>query len=243
MSGKRTLLLGVGVVVAAAAVGLFWFFSGDAPGEVDLGETASSVGSGNTTDSTSGETVEGIEGTWSVDTSVGEFTLQDTTTAAFAGFRVQEVLSGIGDATAVGRTPDVAGTVTIEGAEVSAAEIRAGLSSIVSNESRRNNAIQRALNTSSNPDATFKLIEPISLGAAAEAGELVTTTARGELTINGVTNEVEFEIQAQLIDSRILITGKTQVDFDDYNISAPSAPVVVSVEETAIVELQLWLTR
>ena len=46
----------------------------------------------------------GIAGTWTVDTSIGEFSFEDST-GTFVGFRVQEELCGIGSTTAVGRTP------------------------------------------------------------------------------------------------------------------------------------------
>jgi hypothetical protein len=60
-----------------------------------------------------------------------------------------------------------------------------------------------------------------------------------------VTAAIWFEIplQAQLIDGAILVTGSTEILFADYSVTAPSAPVVVSVEENGILEFQLWLSR
>ena len=52
----------------------------------------------------------GFDGTWKVDTSIGSFS---DFTNSFVGYRVQEQLSGIGANTAVGRTPNVSGTITI----------------------------------------------------------------------------------------------------------------------------------
>ncbi len=72
---------------------------------------------------------------------------------------------------------------------------------------------------------------------------MVDVVASGELTLNGVTNAVEIPLQAQLIDGSILITGSTQILFADYEVTAPSAPVVVSVENNGILEFQLWLAR
>jgi polyisoprenoid-binding protein YceI len=225
------------LVLIAAAACLWWFFGGDAPAEVDLAVTASSVASAS---SSSGSTSD-IEGSWSVDTYVGDFTVDDTTTATFVGFRVEEVLNSIGSATAVGRTPDVTGSVTIEGTTLTSAAFTADLTTIVSDESRRDDSIQRALNTSANPEATFVLTEPIDLGAGAADGELVTVTASGDLTINGVTNPVEITLQAQLVDQAILVTGTTEVSFADFGVSAPTSPAVLSVEDHGAVEVQLWL--
>jgi len=110
-----------GAACLSIAGGLIWFLGGVAPAEVDLATTASSVAdeaeSAATTASAAEatDTATDVEGTWVVDTSAGEFTVEDTTTATFVGFRVEEVLNSIGSATAVGRTPDVTGFIKIEG--------------------------------------------------------------------------------------------------------------------------------
>lgn len=230
--------IGLGLIVAVAIGGLFWFFAGDAPAEVDLTETVSAVD-----ESAAVETSDGIEGEWSVDTTVGEFTVTEETTATFAGFRVEEVLESIGSTTAVGRTPGVSGTIEIEGTTLTSAEIIVDMTSIVSDQARREDAIQRALGTGTNPEASFVLTEPVELGEAAASGEMVEVVATGELTLNGETNTVEVPLQAQLVDGAIVVTGSTEILFADYGVTAPSAPVVVSVEDNGILEFQIWLAR
>jgi polyisoprenoid-binding protein YceI len=233
-----SLLIGLVALAAIAAGTLFWFFGGEAPAGVDLEETASAVDDGTATASPTG-----IDGTWSVDTTGGEFTVTEHTDATFAGFRVEEVLQSIGSSTAVGRTPDVAGTVEIDGTTLSSAEIVVDLTSIQSDEARREGRIQQALGTDASPTATFLLTEPIELGDGAAKGEVVSAVATGELTINGVTNTVEIPVEARLVDAKILVTGSTGVTFSDYDVTVPSAPVVVSVEDRGILEFQLWLSR
>ena len=112
----------VGGLLVLAGAGIVWFFSGDAPTEVDLEETASVVVEGGSTDSDATAEVDAatgagsdISGIWAVDTSIGTFTLEDTTTATFVGYRVDEVLNSIGSTTAVGRTPEVSGSITLDG--------------------------------------------------------------------------------------------------------------------------------
>ena len=252
-------LVVAGIVVLAAAGGLYLFFSGDAPPEVDLAATAEAVtqassttaapqDSGPTTaapqDSTTTEApAAGIDGAWTVDTSVGEFTVTEATTASFVGFRVDEELSSIGATTAVGRTPNVSGSISIDGTVVTSVEVTADMTAIVSDRSRRDGAIQRALNTGANPNATFVLSEPIDLGDEALNGDLVATTASGQLTVNGISNQITIDIEAQLVGDAILITGTTDVVFSDYDVSVPAAPVVLSVEDNGIIELQLWMAR
>lgn len=237
---KWPVLLSMAVVVGLVAAGLAWFFADDAPSAVDLATTASA---GVATSEPGEETSTlGVDGAWIVDTSVGTFDLEGDTTATFAGFRVNEVMV-VGDTVAVGRTPAVTGSITIEGDTLTSAEITADLTAIRSNASRREKSIQEALGTTEHPNATFVLTEPIELGEEAVSGEPVSVPAVGELTINGVTNSVEIQLDAQLIDGSILITGTTDVMFADYEIEIPASIAVVSVEDHGIVELQLWLTR
>jgi len=241
MSRKTVLIVSIGLIgVGVGAALIFWFFAGDAPAEVDLAETASEIA--DDTDNGSSQPVD-IEGTWTIDNTVGTFTVEEETTATFAGFRVEEELTSIGSNTAVGRTPDVGGSITIENGTLTSATITADLTGIVSDESRRDGAIQRSLGTASNPEATFTLTEPIELGAEANGGDSVEVTASGELTINGVTNPVEITLEAQLVDTMILVTGTTDISFADYEVVAPTAPVVLSVEDHGTVEVQLWLAR
>ncbi len=236
----KIILVGIAVFVVGVGAALAWFFGGDAPNEVDLDATADAVtGDVATGDSTPSAT--GIEGIWVVDTSVGAFTVEEETTATFAGFRVEEVLQSIGSTTAVGRAPGVSGSIEIDSTTLIAAEIDVDLTSMVSDEPRREDKIQEALGTGSNPEATFVLAEPIELGEGAAAGELVTATATGELTLNGVTNLIDIPLEAQLVDGMILITGSTDISFADYGVTVPSAPVVLSVEDDGILEFQLWL--
>lgn len=241
ISRKTMLMLVTSLAILGVGTALiFWLFASDAPAEVNLAETASAVDDG----AASGPSqTDDIEGTWNVDNTVGTFTVEEKTTATFAGFRVEEELASIGSNTAVGRTPDVSGSITVENDTLIAATVTADLTGIVSDESRRDGAIQRSLNTASNPDATFILTEPVELGAGAAQGQSVEVTASGELTVNGLTNPVEITLEAQLIDSMILVTGTSEIVFSDYGVTAPTAPVVLSVDDHGIIEVQLWLAR
>jgi polyisoprenoid-binding protein YceI len=237
---RAFLVIGIAVVALIIGIGggLIWFFGGEAPDAVDLATTAAAV---SETAAASSAT-ETIGGTWSVDTNAGVFSVTEETTATFVGFRVDEVLASIGSTIAVGRTPEVSGNVEIEGTTLVSAEIVVDLTSIVSDESRRGDAIQRSLGTGANPEATFILTEPIDLGEGAAAGDPVSVIAIGELALNGVTNTVEIPIQAQLIDGMVLVTGSTDIVFADYGVSTPTAPAVLSVEDHGILEFQLWLS-
>lgn len=234
------------VIVLLGAAGAFWFLRDDAPDEVDLETAVGAVGD-NTTTTVDGGTdttvADGdVSGTWTVDAETGEFDFESAT-GTFAGIRISEVLASIGQTEAVGRTGDVTGTVVIDGTTVTSADIEVDLTTITTDDSRRDDKVQEALSTGEFPTATFSLTEPIDLGADAADGEPVSVTATGDLTIKGQTRSVQVPMEAQLVDGTVVIVGSTEITFSDFGVEVPSAPIVVSVEDTGTLELQLLLTR
>ena len=71
----------------------------------------------------------------------------ESATGSFVGFRIDEELQGIGSTTAVGRTGDVTGGITIEGTTVTAADFVIDLTTITTNDDRRDNSVQGSLDT------------------------------------------------------------------------------------------------
>lgn len=130
----------------------------------------------------------------------------------------------MGATTAVGRTPAVSGGIELDGITLSEATFTADLTELVSDESRRDDAIQRALETATFPEATFTLTEPV------------------DLTVHGVTRPVEVPLQVSLTGGAAVVTGSFDVAFADYGVNVPTAPVVLSVEDSGVVGLQLFLS-
>jgi polyisoprenoid-binding protein YceI len=216
------------VLVGVVGAGLAWFFSGDEPAAVDLDTAAAGVAAqAPETEPEAG--VAGVDGTWVVDAG------SDT----FAGFRISEELRSVGSTTAVGRTGSVSGEVVIEGTTLTGADIAVDLTTITTDESRRDDKVQSALETGRFPTATFSLTEPVELGD----DDTASVVATGELTIHGVTREVALPLQARLVGETIVVVGSTEVAFSDYGVEVPSSPVVLSVDDVGTVEVQLLLTR
>ena len=212
--------------------------------DTDSAATAAAAAE-TTTPATSGtaasSTAAAVSGTWAVNTSIGEFSFENST-GSFVGFRVQEELSSIGSATAVGRTPTVTGTITFDGTTLAAATIEADMTEIVTNDSRRDDRVQDALETGEFPTATFTLTQPIDLGDAVNTGAPVSIQATGDLTIHGVTTPVTIPLEAQLVDGTIVVVGSLDIALSTYGVEAPSAPIVVSVSDDAVIELQLFFS-
>ena len=178
-------------------------------------------------------------GTWTVDDEFGDFDFE-TASGSFAGFRVEEELT-VGEVTAVGRTGGVTGSLTIEDGTLAAAEITIDMTTIESNDGRRENAIRGAVGAGDFPTATFVLTEPKPIDVAAlEAGSTLLVDVVGDLTVKGTTNQVAFFLQATIVEPGIgLIIGSTEIFWEDFGITPPRAPIVVSVEDHGTVEFQL----
>lgn len=239
-STRHKLTIGVLVALVVAVGAVVWYLTRPAPSAVDIGAAADSVATPSEDDRTASE-ITSTDGTWTVDASIGEFSVTNTT-GSFVGFRIDEELSTVGATTAIGRTPDVSGSITLDGARLTEATFTGDLTAIVSDQSRRDDNIQSALETSQFPEATFELAEPVDLGEVPAEGETVQVDARGELTIHGMTRQVTVPLQAQLTDGVIVVTGSTDIALSDYDVQAPTAPIVVSVADTATIEWQLFLT-
>lgn len=243
-SRRRPLLIAAGaVVLAVLAVGGYglWYLFLQPPGPAAVADTSlppvPSSAAGSSQPLASG----GINGTWNVDTSIGSFA---DSTGSFVGYRVQEEMASIGANTAVGRTPNVSGSLTISGTQVNAATITADLTSLQSDDQRRDGQLARqGIQTSQFPTATFKLTAPIELGSVPADGQEIQVTATGQLTLHGQTKDVQIPLKARLSGSTIAVSGSLPIVFADYGIEKPNSFMVLSIADEGTMELQLFFTR
>ena len=172
----------------------------------------------------------GFDGEW-VATADSEF-----------GYRVEEVLAGV-NTTAVGRSNEIDGSLTVDGTSVPAVDVEVQVDTITSDKSQRDGVFAgRVMNSGEFPTATFHLTEPIELGTIPADGEQVTATATGDLTLRGVTNSVTFDVTAQATDGRIGVLGSIPVVFSDYGIDNPSFGTV-KTEDDGLIEFVLVFQR
>jgi polyisoprenoid-binding protein YceI len=228
---RRTWLIVAGVLavlLVAGGVAFWWqFIRDDAPPPVAL----STTGSSTTGDGGGGDARASADGDWQV--AQGD---------SFAGYRVRETFAGFtSPSDAVGRSPAVEGSLTVDGDSVPAAELEVDMTQLRSDTSARDAALRGSgLETDEFPTATFRLTEPIDLGATPAVGSEVTATATGELTLHGVTQPVDIPIQAVWSGDRIEVVGSTDLDMTDYDIEPPTTGRVVSIEEVGTLEFQLF---
>src|SRR5580704_13258332 len=132
MATKRRRRVVVGVIGAAVIIVLaavlgpylyIHFIEGPAPAKLELPKSSDSATS--STSKGSASTSSSFDGTWNVGTG------------SMAGYRVQEVLVGQ-NATAVGRTSKIWGSLTIAGSTVTKGTFTVDMASVISDQSERN---------------------------------------------------------------------------------------------------------
>ena len=87
------------------------------------------------------------------------------------------------------------------------------------------------------------LTEPITLPKVPEAGETITADAEGDFTLHGVTKHITLSIEGRWDGKDVQIVGKLPIAFDDYNITAPTASAVASVDDHGEMEFQLFFKK
>jgi polyisoprenoid-binding protein YceI len=185
-----------------------------------------------------------FDGTWNVDTSIGTFSDVKDTSGNFVGYRIQEQLASIGANTAVGRTPKVTGSLMIAGTKVTTVDITADLTALQSDDNQRDNQLRNnGIQTNQFPSATFKLTSPIDLGSIPADGKEISATASGQLTLHGVTKDVQIALKAKLSGSTIVVTGSLPIVLADYSIDKPNSFKVLSIADNGTMELQLFFTH
>jgi polyisoprenoid-binding protein YceI len=240
------VLVVIGAIAAVGGLG-YLFLRAPAPAPVGLGsaDPGSSAARSSAAPLPSGATSTvgpaGLDGTWTIDQTIGSFS---DFSDSFVGYRVNETFTNQKANTAVGRTPQVTGTLTLAGTQITAVDVTADLTRLKSDDDRRDGQLRgQAIQTDQFPNATFKLTGPIELGSVPADGQAISATATGDLTLHGVTKPVQIPIRAQLSGDVVTVTGSLEIQFADYSIQRPNSFLVLSIEDHGTMELQLHFRR
>jgi polyisoprenoid-binding protein YceI len=143
-------------------------------------------------------------------------------------------------ATAVGRTSDVTGHLTIAGSTVTAAAFSVPMATVHSDKSQRDAQFDgRIMDVSQYPSATFTLTSAIDLAPLPAGGVIKDYTAHGRLTLHGTTRMVAFTLTAERKGSQIEVSGDIPVLFSDYDIANPSFAGFVTTQDHGLLEFLL----
>jgi polyisoprenoid-binding protein YceI len=234
---KLKWFLAAAAAVVVLVVGGTWIYINvireDAPPPLALDDAGTDTTSGDDTASTSSEgdgaASGSAEGTWG------------STDESIAGYRVGEVLFGQ-STEAVGRTNDVDGSLTIEGTTVTQADFEIDMTTVESDESRRDAQFSgNVMDVDTFPTATFELTEPIELDDVSE-GTVVTAEATGDLTLRGTTQPVTIELEGRYTGDRLEVVGSLTIVFAEWDIPNPSRPGI-DTEDQGLLEVLLVFAR
>jgi polyisoprenoid-binding protein YceI len=186
-----------------------------------------------------------LDGTWTVDPTIGSFDYAaGDFSGSWVGYRVQEELVGVGGVEAVGRTPDVSGSISLSGTTLSAAELEADLTTLRSDQSMRDGQLGgQGIQTDQFPTATFVLTQPIELDSLPAENEPIQVTAVGDLTLHGVTQEVSIPLAAVRAGDVIGVAGSLTFAWEDFGMERPSSMRVVSLADDVTMELQVFFRQ
>jgi len=213
------------------------FFTDDSPEELTLSDPpVTQPGVTPVTGGSSGGFVSTLEGTWNV------------AQGSVAGYRVKEKLASLpAQSDAVGRTESITGTVRLRSngsrLEAEAVNVEVDVSTLKSDEDRRDNRVRGALGTDQFPKATFTSTGGVVLPDNLAAGDDVTADIAGQLTIHGVTKQVTIPLQFRVTGGQGEVVGSLTFPFSDFEISPPNIGGFVSVESDATLEFKMLLTR
>jgi polyisoprenoid-binding protein YceI len=221
-------ILGAAILLVVVFVGgpfvYIHFIEGPAPKPLSLPTTTTPKGSG-------ASAVAFPVGIWSI------------TSSSVVGYRVNEVLFGQNNV-AVGRTHDITGSITLVGTDVTKAGFSVEMSTVHSDESQRDNQFDgRIMDVSEFPTAKFTLTSPIHLGSATglHAGDHISATATGDLTLRGQTHHVTFTVTASYTSTAIDINGSIPITFAAWDIPNPGFGSAITTDNHGILEFLLVL--
>lgn len=184
---------------------------GDATGAPAAPESANSAAEGDF-----------LSGAWSVQAD-------DLT---FVGYRAD---SQTGEA--VGRSRGVTGTLDATANTVETVDIVVDMTIMSSDSRLRDDHLgDDGFEYRTYPTSSFSLTEPINVPAIPDQGVEVAFTATGELTVREITQPVTLDLQAAIVDERLIIVGSTTISTEDFGAS-------ISNITEAIMEFSLIFAR
>ena len=228
--GKKVLI--AAAVVVIAVVGGPWVYinviKDDAPEALTLDTVPTTIGAAS--DTTVVTSASNVDGEWVA------------TSESVVGYRVREILFGQ-STEGVGRTNSVTGSLVVSDSVVTTATFTVEMATLTSDSDRRDRQVAgRILDVASYPTSTFELLEPIALTPESLDGVELAVTAKGTLTLRGVSQEVSVPLVAQLVDGTISVNGTIEIVFADWGIPDPSVSAI-SVEDRGLLEFLIAFGR
>ena len=162
-----------------------------------------------------------------------------------ADYYVGETLASLGvPSTANGKTKAISGTFHLTGDGTAldtsqASEFTVDLTTLKSDQSRRDTRAQNALETSRFPTATFTVESVTGYDPSIPADQQQTLQLTGSLEIHGVQKEVTWELKITRQANVISALATLNFKFSDFGVTPPSLGGFVSVQDHGTLQAQI----
>ncbi|MBA3413637.1 MAG: YceI family protein, partial [Chloroflexia bacterium] len=161
-------------------------------------------------------------------------------------YRVAEELATVGVTEAVSETRAMVGAILLgaDGLPVPCSRFDVDLRTLQSDSARRDNYLyENTLQTETFPLATFVLRGVEGLAGPLVEGEETSFTMIGDLTLKDATRLVAWETTATLEGDTLTGSAATQFEMPQFAIEPPRVQIVVSLDETVRLEIDLSARR
>lgn len=134
------------------------------------------------------------------------------------------------NATAVGESSAFTGEIILDGGVIQPSVVQVDLSTLKSDEERRDNQVRRALDTANHPFATFQ-ITGAEGNPVLKEGQEVSLKLQGKMTIKGTEQPLLFDARARLEGESLALTAETTFQMTTFGVTPPNIANFVSVTD------------
>jgi polyisoprenoid-binding protein YceI len=163
-------------------------------------------------------------------------------------YKVREQLARLNlPSDAVGQTSSISGSVFIQpdgSVDSAKSKFTVDLATLQTDQAMRDNYVRRnVLQTDQYPQATFVPTQISGLPEPLPQSGNVTFQVTGDLTIRDVTKPVTWDVTGSIQNGEATGTATTHFTFEDFNLTQPRVPVVLSVDDTINLEADVVLKQ
>jgi polyisoprenoid-binding protein YceI len=178
-----------------------------------------------------------------VTTAAPTFRFNADPESSLVTIRVREQLAGFASMSdAVLTTSAISGVVglTRDGRITADSALRVDLSTIASDEARRDNFIkQETLDVARYPTAELTVVGSYGLPQPLPLSGEWKFTLVTSMTVHDTTHEVSWDVTGQRVGRELRATARTTVHFGDFGLQRPSVAAVLSVQDEIRLEVLL----
>lgn len=154
-----------------------------------------------------------------------------------ASYAVDETFLGQNrDAVAIGRTSAITGAIVIQDGVIQPSVVEVDLTTLKSDQERRDKRVQETLDTANHPKATFA-IAGAEGNPVLKPGEETAVKLEGTMRIKGVDRPVTFDARVRLDGDQIWLNATTEFAMTDFGIEPPNVLNLIAVQDRVRVDV------